>query len=92
MNVLPRTAGARPGPLKTPRYFNAKVSICGDSPAQVRKLDCMFVDLAGCIGCEGHLPPTFGLHAHYLCFCLRDRKPEQRARSHDHRRHHLQPF
>ena len=36
---------ARPGPLKTPRYLDAAFSVCTDSPAQVHKLDRLFVYL-----------------------------------------------
>ena len=86
------TAGSTPGPLKTPRYFNAKDSVCSDCAVQVHKLDCLLVYLAGCIDCERHLSPAFGLQAHHLCFRLGDRKPERRARSHDHRHYPLQPF
>ena len=71
---------ARPGPLKTPRYLDAEISVCPDSPAQVHKLDRLFVYLAGCIDGERHLPPTFSLQAHFR-FGLGDRKPKRRARS-----------
>ena len=37
-------------------------------------------------------PTAFGFQAHYLRFCLGYRKPERRARRHDHRHHPLQPF
>ena len=83
---------ARPGPLKTPRYFNANVSVCGDIPVQVHKIGCLFVYLAGCIDCERHFPQAFGWQAHILCFRVRDRKRERQAHSHDHRHHPLQPF
>ena len=33
------TAGTRLGPLKTPRYLDAVLSTCADSPAQVHKID-----------------------------------------------------
>ena len=40
---------ARPGLLKTPRYLDAEVSVRADGPAQVHKLDRLFVYLAGCV-------------------------------------------
>ena len=86
------TDGSTPSPFEDALYFNAKVAVCGDSPAQIHKLDCLFVYLTGCIDCEGHIPPAFDLQAHDLCFHLGDGKPERRARSHDHRHHPLRPF
>ena len=80
---------ARPGPLKTPYYLDAELSICAESPAQLLKFDRLFVYLAGRSDGE-HLPPIVCLQTHYLHFGLGDRKPERRTSSPDHRHHPLQ--
>ena len=79
---------ACPGPLKTPLYVDAELSICVGSP----HIRCL-VGIPGPLQCcERHLPPIVCREAHYLRFgLLKDRKPERRARSHDHHRYPFQP-